>query len=99
MTAVALPFSILCTRPRPFCVLDEVDAALDEANNERFNRLVHEFIGQSQFLIISHSKRTMGMASVLYGVTMPDPGVSERIAVRFEDVGHKLHTEAVPAGA
>ena len=99
MTAVALLFSIFRTRPSPFCVLDEVDAALDEANNERFNLLVQEFVGQSQFLVISHSKRTMSMGRVLYGVTMQEPGVSTRIAVRFEDAGHKLQHEPVPAGA
>jgi len=85
MTALALLFSIFKSRPSPFCLLDEVDAALDEANNQRFNRLVAEFIETSQFIIISHSKRTMSMAKVLYGVTMQEPGVSKRIAVRFED--------------
>jgi chromosome segregation protein len=99
MTAVALLFSIFRTRPSPFCVLDEVDAALDEANNERFNLLIQEFIGTSQFLVISHSKRTMSMGSVLYGVTMQEPGVSTRIAVRFEDAGHRLQQEAAVAGA
>ena len=99
MTAVALLFSIFRTRPSPFCLLDEVDAALDEANNERFNHLVEEFVGASQFLIITHSKRTMNMADVLYGVTMHQPGVSSRVSVRFEDVGRRLDHEPVPAGA
>ena len=98
MTALALLFSIFKTRPSPFCVLDEVDAALDEANTDRFGRLVREFIEESQFVIITHAKRTMSMANVLYGVTMPEPGVSRRISVRFEDVGRKLDEELDPAG-
>ena len=93
MTALALLFSIFKTRPSPFCILDEVDAALDEANTQRFCRLVEEFVGTSQFIIISHAKRTMSMANVLYGVTMQEPGVSKRISVRFEDVGNTLDLE------
>ena len=85
MTALSLMFSIFKCRPSPFCLLDEVDAALDEQNTERFSKLVSEFIDTSQFLIISHAKRTMAMADVLYGVTMQEPGVSARISVRFED--------------
>ncbi len=93
MTALALLFSIFKSRPSPFCILDEVDAALDEANTQRFCRLVEEFIDTSQFIIISHAKRTMSMANVLYGVTMQEPGVSKRISVRFEDVGNTLELE------
>ena len=96
MTALALLFSIFRTRPSPFCLLDEVDAALDEANTERFTTLVDEFVKTSQFIIISHAKRTMSMANVLYGVTMQEPGVSTRISVRFEDVGHKLDEQLEP---
>ena len=96
MTALALLFSIFKSRPSPFCVLDDVDAALDEANNERFNCLVREFVSQSQIVIISHAKRTMSMANVLYGVTMQEPGVSKRISVRFEDVGKKLDEQLTP---
>lgn len=99
MTALALLFSIFKSKPSPFCLLDEVDAALDEANNERFNRLVTEFVSTSQFLIISHSKRTMSMANVLYGVTMQDPGISKRISVRFEDAGKILDDELETASA
>ncbi len=93
MTALALLFSIFKSRPSPFCILDEVDAALDEANTQRFCRLVEEFVDTSQFIIISHAKRTMSMANVLYGVTMQEPGVSKRISVRFEDVGNTLELE------
>ena len=99
MTALALLFSIFRARPSPFCLLDEVDAALDEANTERFSRLLQEFDDSSQFIIISHAKRTMGMANVLYGVTMQEPGVSRRISVRFEDVDHKLGAQLEPAEA
>ena len=73
----------------PFCILDEVDAALDEANNERFNDIVREFVQESQFIVITHSKRTMAIGDVLYGVTMQEPGVSKKISVRFSDV-HSL---------
>jgi chromosome segregation protein len=98
MTALALLFSIFKCKPSPFCLLDEVDAALDEANTERFARLIQEFMGSSQFLVISHAKRTMSMANVLYGVTMQEPGVTKRIAVRFEDAEKRLDPEAEPVG-
>ncbi len=99
MTALALLFSIFRSRPSPFCLLDEVDAALDEANNERFNRLIAEFVSESQFIIISHAKRTMSMANVLYGVTMQEPGVSKRISVRFEEIGEHSSEELQAVGA
>ncbi|MFB3891998.1 MAG: chromosome segregation protein SMC [Phycisphaerae bacterium] len=97
MVALALLFSMFKTRPSPFCLLDEVDAAMDEANNRRFITLVEEFVATSQFIVISHSKRTMSMADVLYGVTMQEPGVSKRISVKFEDVGEKTRAELQPA--
>ncbi|MBN1343657.1 MAG: chromosome segregation protein SMC [Phycisphaerae bacterium] len=85
MTAVALLLGIFKSRPSPFALLDEVDAALDEANNERFNKVVQEFLEHSQFVVITHSKRTMSVADAMYGVTMQEPGVSKRVAVRFEN--------------
>ncbi|MCD4823289.1 MAG: chromosome segregation protein SMC [Phycisphaerae bacterium] len=85
MAALAMIFSFFRAKPSPFCLLDEVDAALDEANTERYNALVGEFIADTQFIMISHAKRTMSIANVLYGVTMQERGVSKRISVRFEE--------------
>jgi len=85
MTAVALLLAIFRSKPSPFCILDEVDAALDEANIGRFTSVLREFLDQSQFIIITHSKRTMACADMLYGITMQESGISRRIAVRFED--------------
>ena len=83
MTAIALLMSIFKSRPAPFVILDEVDAALDEANNERFNQIVQEFVGTVQFIIITHSKWTMNTADHLYGITMQEPGVSTRVSVQL----------------
>jgi chromosome segregation protein len=85
MTAVALLMAVFRSRPSPFAFLDEVDAALDEANIERFNNVLQEFLTRSQFVVITHNKRTMASADVLYGVTMEEPGVSKRMSVRFEE--------------
>ena len=85
LAAIALLFGVFRSRPSPFAFLDEVDAALDEPNTERFNALVQEFLSQTQFVVITHSKRTMANADVLYGVTMEEPGVSKRVGVRFEE--------------
>jgi chromosome segregation protein len=84
LTAVALIFSIFLIKPSPFCLLDEVDAPLDDANIDRFNTFVREMSDISQFLLITHSKRTMEMADSLYGVTMEEPGVSKLISVTFD---------------
>ncbi len=87
LTCVALLLAVFKSRPSPFCVLDEVDAALDEANIDRFVNLVKEFMNTTQFIVITHSKRTMTCADTLHGVTMQESGVSKRVSVRFEDVG------------
>jgi chromosome segregation protein len=85
MTAVALLFAVFKRKPSPFAILDEVDAALDESNIDRFNSMLNDFLAQSQFVLITHNKRTMQCVEVLYGVTMEEPGVSKRVSVRFED--------------
>jgi chromosome segregation protein len=85
LTALALLVAIFQYQPSPFCILDEVDAPLDEANIGRFTELVREMSSQTQFIIITHSKKTMGMAPVLYGVTMQEPGVSKLVSVRFHE--------------
>lgn len=85
MTAVALLLSIFRSKPSPFCILDEVDAALDEANIGRFADVLREFLDHSHFIIITHSKRTMAAADVIYGITMQESGISKRVSVRFED--------------
>lgn len=97
MTAVALMFSIFSTRPSPFCLLDEVDAALDESNVRRFLGMLQGFMGQSQFIIITHNKRTMSAADVLYGVTMEEAGVSRRVAVDFRRDDHAPDVKPVEA--
>jgi chromosome segregation protein len=90
MTAVALLFSIYQVKPSPFCVLDELDAPLDESNINRFIRVLQRFLEHSQFVIITHNKRTIGMADVLYGVTMQEHGVSKIVSVKF----HKANEPA-----
>lgn len=87
MTAVALLFGIYMVKPSPFCVLDELDAPLDESNIARFLRVLDRFIGSSQFVIVTHSKRTMSRADVIYGVSMEEFGVSKTVGVTFSKAG------------
>jgi chromosome segregation protein len=84
MTALALLIAIFRYQPSPFCILDEVDAPLDEANVGRFTRLIGDMSDQTQFIIVTHNRKTMETGSVLYGVTMQEPGVSKLVSVRWE---------------
>jgi chromosome segregation protein len=86
LTALALLFAIFRYKPSPFCILDEVDAPLDEVNNERFVRLVRDMSRDTQFIVITHSRRTMEAADVLYGVTMEEAGCSRLVSVSFADL-------------
>ncbi len=85
LTAVSLIFALFLTKPSPFCVLDEVDAPLDDANIGRFNAIVREMSARSQFILITHNKRTMEVAQTLYGITMEEPGVSKTVSVRLPE--------------
>jgi chromosome segregation protein len=97
MTAVALLFSLYLVKPSPFCLLDELDAALDDANIGRFVRTVQGFMEKSQFVVITHNRQTISAAAVLYGVTMEERGVSKIVSVKFS--AHEARGEAVAAPA
>jgi chromosome segregation protein len=76
-------------RPSPFCILDEVDAPFDEANIGRFVTVLKEFLDTTKFIVVTHSKKTMTAANMIYGITMQESGVSRQVSVRFEDVNEK----------
>ena len=97
LTALALLIAVFRYAPSPFCILDEVDAPLDEANVGRFNKMLADMCGQTQFIVVTHNRRTMEMGSVLYGVTMQEPGVSKLVSVKWEDSAAATEPRAAAA--
>ena len=89
LTAVALIMAFFQYRPSPFCVLDEVDAPFDEANIGRFVSVLNEFLDTTKFIVVTHSKKTMTVADMIYGVTMQESGVSRQVSVKFEEVNDR----------
>jgi len=90
LTAIALLFAILSTKPTPFCILDEIEAALDDVNVYRFADFIKDYAKNSQFVVITHRKGTMEIADTLYGVTMEEYGISKVLSVRLEDIATQL---------
>jgi chromosome segregation protein len=86
LTATALLFSLYLLKPAPFCIFDEVDAPLDDTNIDKFNNIIRKFSNQSQFIVVSHNKRTIASTDIIYGVTMVEQGVSKVVAVDLREV-------------
>jgi chromosome segregation protein len=99
LTALALLIAVFKYQPSPFCILDEVDAPLDEANVGRFNKMLADMCGQTQFIVVTHNRKTMEMGSVLYGVTMQEPGVSKLVSVKWEDADAAVREKAAGAAS
>jgi chromosome segregation protein len=99
LTALALLIAVFRYQPSPFCILDEVDAPLDEANVGRFNKMLADMCGQTQFIVVTHNRKTMEMGSVLYGVTMQEPGVSKLVSVKWEEAVEVAATKAASNAA
>jgi chromosome segregation protein len=86
LTATALLFAIYLIKPAPFCIFDEVDAPLDDANIDKFNQIIREFSNQSQFIIVTHNKRTMSSTDLIYGITMIEQGISKVVPVDLREL-------------
>nr|HAD53188.1 chromosome segregation protein SMC [Algoriphagus sp.] len=86
LTATSLLFSIYLLKPAPFCIFDEVDAPLDDANIDKFNQIIQQFSGESQFIIVTHNKRTMASTDIIYGITMIEAGVSRVVPVDLREL-------------
>jgi chromosome segregation ATPase len=99
LTAVALIMAFFQYRPSPFCILDEVDAPFDEANIGRFVTVLREFLDTTKFIVVTHSKKTMTAANLIYGITMQESGVSRQVSVRFEEVSDKGEILTAPKRA
>jgi len=97
LTAVSLLFAIYMIRPSPFCLLDELDAALDDSNIGRFAKVLQDFLAQSQFLVITHNRQTIAAANALYGVTMPERGISNIVSMKFKEYEKEAPKQLVPA--
>jgi chromosome segregation protein len=95
LTAVGLLFALYMVKPSPFCLLDELDAPLDESNIGRFTDLLKRFVKESQFIIITHNKRTVSAASAIYGVTMEERGVSKTVSMRFNHEHGEIETQNI----
>lgn len=98
LTALALVMAIFKLQPSPFCILDEADSTLDENNIDRFCGLVRDFAGETQFIVITHNKKTMLVGDVLYGMTMPTPGISRKISVKMDEVDKLLEEDSKTSG-
>jgi chromosome segregation protein len=97
MTAVALLFSIYLIKPSPFCMLDELDAALDDSNIGRFVTVLRDILSQSQFVVITHNRQTIAAADTIYGVTMPERGVSRIVSMKFTENRARQQPELIRA--
>ena len=86
LTATSLLFAIYLLKPAPFCIFDEVDAPLDDANIDKFNQIINEFSKDSQFIIVTHNKRTMTSTDIIYGITMAEQGISKVVPVNLREL-------------